>query len=176
MPAELTVRIIRYAEHQVMVRKSGVPEADVKLLLLLSNPLKMELVRHNYGPLVAKHPFFRRCAEADPEAMRDVCFAAISCLSLSVGDTLFTEASSDDRMIFVLKGQLVYARAVGGTASCASVIEGPRRSSRRLSLDSTSSSQLSVAMSRRASGAVRRRFGRSGPTWAPCMQRQMQRS
>lgn len=107
-PQDLTLRIIRYAEHRVNTRKLGVPETDVKLLQILSNPLKMELVMHNYGPLISGHAFFSRYSEMDMTAMRDVCFAAIKCTSLGVGDTLFTEATSSDRMFFVTKGCLRY--------------------------------------------------------------------
>jgi len=105
---DLTVRIVRCVEHRLSARKGEVPESDVALLQHLSKPLQMELLSHILAPVMTKHPFFRRYAEVDPVAMQRLCLGAVQRVSLSTGDTLFTESCIGDQMFFVRSGKLRY--------------------------------------------------------------------
>jgi len=106
--SELFSRIMRYVEIQMAEHQSTLQEHDVVALKLLSRPLQMELRQATYAPLLKVHPFFRLYELADPEAMRILCINAISLLSLSSGDVVFTEGAKCEEMMFVLKGKLRY--------------------------------------------------------------------
>jgi len=108
IPGELTVRILKYAKYRAAAKRVEIQEADVELLHMLSKPLQQELRKEIFAPVLTQHPFFRIYATRDAAAMLHMCSAAISQIELSSGDSLFTEASSAESMIFVLKGRLKY--------------------------------------------------------------------
>jgi len=99
---------MRFVEHQVQLQKNEIQEKDVILVKLLSKPLHMELVQCISEPFLTHHPFFMRYAEFDTEAMKRICFFAISSVCFSKRDMVFAEASRDDRMIVVKRGELRY--------------------------------------------------------------------
>ena len=110
-------------KYQLSIRKAVIQETDVRLLQVLSKPLQMELVQHTTGPVLRVHPFFRYYARLSSGAMRAICGPPTATShSLSLGDLIFTDGSIDDRMIFLLKGQLQYtwlARLAGGEGPAA---------------------------------------------------------
>jgi len=108
IPHDLGMRVLRYVEHQLSLRKQEIQESDVALLRLLSKPLQMELVQRTYEPTLCQHPFYRCFADTDPQAMKHACNSAVACLLLSAGDTLFTDGSRGKRMFFLVKGNLRY--------------------------------------------------------------------
>lgn len=110
---DLRLRIVRYAEHRVSMRKSETQEQDVTLLKLLSNPLKVELVVQSRAPVLTRHPFFMHYQEADADAMSQVCCNAVNHVLLSFGDVLFTVGVQCDHMVFVFRGGLVYFPEAG---------------------------------------------------------------
>jgi len=113
VPVELTVRIMRYAEHKVHVQKREIQEKDVSLLKVLSRPLHMELIHATLGRVLTIHPFFQVYGHTDTEAIKRVCFEATSSVHLSAGDILFSEATHDDRIIFLNQGELLYTNLSG---------------------------------------------------------------
>jgi len=108
IPNNLTTRIMRYVQHKLATQKRSVQESDVQLLLVVSDPLMRELRQCLHQPFLMKHPFFRRYAEADSNAMQYTCNNAIGVAALSVGDTLFTQRTSDGLMFFLVVGRLHY--------------------------------------------------------------------
>jgi CRP-like cAMP-binding protein len=108
IPHDLSMRVLRYVEHQLSLRKQEIQENDVALLRLLSKPLQMELVQRTFEPTLCQHPFYRCFADTDPHAMKHACNSAVACLLLSAGDTLFTDGSRGKRMFFLVKGRLRY--------------------------------------------------------------------
>jgi len=140
VPADLTIRIRRYVEHKLFLQKGEVQEKDVKLIKLLSPPLHMELVHSIRASTLTSHPFIRCYDEADTEAMKCVCFAAISSLHTSARDVLFTEATEDDRMLFVKHGELEYRNMTdisGSNAASDGSREKPQKPASLVSLDTT---------------------------------------
>jgi len=113
VPVELTIRILRYAEHKVHLQKQEIQEKGVNLIKVLSRPLHMELLRTTLGHILTNDPFFRCYSDTDTEAMKRVCFEATSSVHLSAGDILFSEATHDDRIMFVQSGELVYTNMTG---------------------------------------------------------------
>lgn len=108
IPTEVSMRVIRYVEHEVQLQKRQIQEKDVHLLRLLSEPLRMELAKHTYQPVLVRHPFFRYYAHSDPEAIKSLCATALTTSRYSAGDIVFTEGRSQDCMMFLLRGRLRY--------------------------------------------------------------------
>eukprot|EP00928_Gymnodinium_smaydae_P013730 TRINITY_DN14987_c0_g1_i1.p1 TRINITY_DN14987_c0_g1~~TRINITY_DN14987_c0_g1_i1.p1 ORF type:complete len:908 (-),score=128.68 TRINITY_DN14987_c0_g1_i1:64-2787(-) len=106
--ASLSIRILRYVEHQLTVQKYQIQESDVRLLKLMSKPLQKELITETHAPILCKHPYFDVMKKVSALAIRDVCNRAISSLALSEGDNVFTSGSIDDNMVFVTEGRLLY--------------------------------------------------------------------
>jgi len=107
----LMVRILRCVQHQLSQRKQQIQETDVVLLTMLSKPLQMELRQQLYGPSLTKHPFFYQYALVDDAAMKELCNQAITRVPLSSSDTVFTEGSTENRMLFVFNGALRYSKS-----------------------------------------------------------------
>jgi len=107
----LAVRVQRNAQHQLMEQKRTMPEDSVALLKLISDPLKVELHFEAYSMQLMTHPFFACFNEVNPVGMRKICHHAVSFMSLSVGDVLFSdhEEPTNPRMFFVMHGKLEYA-------------------------------------------------------------------
>eukprot|EP00928_Gymnodinium_smaydae_P069796 TRINITY_DN5351_c0_g2_i1.p1 TRINITY_DN5351_c0_g2~~TRINITY_DN5351_c0_g2_i1.p1 ORF type:complete len:883 (-),score=104.79 TRINITY_DN5351_c0_g2_i1:86-2734(-) len=106
--ASLSIRILRYVEYKLSVQKNTIQESDVRLLKMISKPLQKELITETYAPVLCEHPYFAIMKTVSAAAIREVCNLAISSLSLSEGDTVFTSGSADDNMIFVTEGRLLY--------------------------------------------------------------------
>ena len=67
---DLSVRILRYVEHQMLIRKEMIQDKDVVLLDVLSKPLQQELVQAKMSPNLKVHPFFDMYSQTDDVAMR----------------------------------------------------------------------------------------------------------
>lgn len=88
------------------------PEAEVELLQVISQPLVMEIHYEVYCPILAAHPFFKRYHRANLLAVRKLCHTAVRMFSLSHGDLLFVEGEqpTTPRMFFIVKGSLLYLK------------------------------------------------------------------
>jgi len=106
----LSVRVIKYVEHRLSVRKAEMRESDVPLLGTLSSQLVMELQQELRAPILRGHPFFKLYADVCPDAMREVCYKAITSGSFLRGDNLFLDMPAES-MIFLAKGRLEYVQA-----------------------------------------------------------------
>lgn len=113
----LAVRLEQYLEHIVSVRQLHVEMEDVVLLDLLSKPLRMDLDKEIYGPVLSVHPFFEIFNTKDSAAMRKVCSTCINTAHLSAGDSLFQTGEPCHHMFFVLEGTLKYHLADGQKTS-----------------------------------------------------------
>lgn len=112
--AKLHVRVQRNAEHALAEKRRNIAEADVELLRLISEPLRVELHFQVYAPVLTEHPFFSKYCQDNPAAMMHICHSAVRCVGpYSRGDTLFTvgEVPEHPCMMFVLAGDLRYARS-----------------------------------------------------------------
>merc|ERR1712187_163044 len=94
------------------------------LLKIISKPLYMELVELTFKPTLIEHRFFYCYHLQDRNAMKHMCNAAVSSVSLSgdemsgdekQGDKLFTEGASDSHMFFIVKGLIRYTQTRSNT-------------------------------------------------------------
>mmetsp|Transcript_134855 Transcript_134855/g.349460 ORF Transcript_134855/g.349460 Transcript_134855/m.349460 type:complete len:414 (+) Transcript_134855:359-1600(+) len=104
----LSIRILRYTEYKLTMRKQEIQECDVNLLRILSLPLRMDLVHETLAPVLVRHPFFDRLAFVCPPAMRELCNTAVKKQHYSLGDIIFESSDEGDRMFFPTRGQLKY--------------------------------------------------------------------
>merc|ERR1719316_741311 len=74
---KLVGRINRNAHHAFEEYQRTTPEAEIELLQLVSEPLRVELHFELYGPTLNLNPFFQRYEEANPAAVRRVCHSAV---------------------------------------------------------------------------------------------------
>jgi len=90
--------------------KMSTKERDVELLQFLSEPLRAELHFERHGPVILKHPLFKRLCEEHPASVRQLCHTAISTMRLGRDDVLFhqSEVPSTPSLVFVCHGELSY--------------------------------------------------------------------
>mmetsp|Transcript_41426 Transcript_41426/g.107206 ORF Transcript_41426/g.107206 Transcript_41426/m.107206 type:complete len:796 (-) Transcript_41426:238-2625(-) len=100
---DLSVRILKYVEHQLTNQYDEIQQKDVRLLEVLSDPLRQELVQENICPILTPHPFFKAFAQTDSGAMNQLCNFAVKQSSLMEGDTVFCEGVTDDHMYVLLQ-------------------------------------------------------------------------
>ncbi|CAE8644030.1 unnamed protein product, partial [Polarella glacialis] len=108
----ITLRVQRNATHAMQQKRSLMPEGDVELLQLISEPLRVELHFEMHMPLFKEHPFFYLYAQVWPMLMKQVCHTCIAHLGLSNGDVVFNqnEYMHEPAMFFVSKGRLRYTK------------------------------------------------------------------
>lgn len=107
----LAVRVQRYLEHFVSVKRKRIEMKDVALLEMLSGPLRMDLDMEIFSPALSSHSFFQHYCTQDGGAMRRICSAALSRNFLCAGDSLFNSGDPCNQMYFVLDGNLKYKAA-----------------------------------------------------------------
>eukprot|EP00929_Paragymnodinium_shiwhaense_P096149 TRINITY_DN57682_c0_g1_i1.p1 TRINITY_DN57682_c0_g1~~TRINITY_DN57682_c0_g1_i1.p1 ORF type:complete len:1185 (-),score=146.95 TRINITY_DN57682_c0_g1_i1:209-3763(-) len=108
---KLMLRLQRNAQHVLHESKVDIREADVEVLGMCSEPLRIELHLELNAPALTEHPFFKRYLQETPLAMRKICHLSVQSESLHQGDIVFTEAeapSAQPSMFFVRSGQLIY--------------------------------------------------------------------
>lgn len=111
----LMQRIQRNAFHALSEREKYKPEAEVDLICLLSETLRVEIHFEMYAPMFSGHDFFAAYCEECPHVMRHVCHRAISTQVLTKGDLLFCagELPPDPKMYVVRAGTLLYTSIHG---------------------------------------------------------------
>jgi len=107
---QLVAKVQRNAQHAVQEQKRNAPEGSIELLALVSEPLRVELRFELNSPALSSHPFFGCFMKVHPQGIRQICYTAISRLSFSAGDIVFSvlEEPQDPKMYFVNKGCLIY--------------------------------------------------------------------
>lgn len=113
--ARLSMRMQQNAHHVVAERNRFVPESDIELLELISDPLRVELHYELHEPKLAVHPFFEQYAEKYPAAIRQVCHQSVLKMSFFAGDLIFGDGEKPalPRMFFILSGKLEYSSLDG---------------------------------------------------------------
>lgn len=74
-----------------MHSRSVVKEKDVALLILLSEPLRMDLKHENFDVIFRPPSFFRVLHEESVHATRELCFTGLHNSHFSWGDNMFSE-------------------------------------------------------------------------------------
>jgi len=124
IPVKLAMRVQRNAAHAIREQQRLMPESEVELLALVSQPLQIEIHFEMHGRDLKIHPFFAFYIEECPQVMRKVCHHSVLQPSrLGTGDVIFNvgEIPANPVMYFVTRGELTYD-SIYGTSS--SVTEG----------------------------------------------------
>eukprot|EP00930_Biecheleria_cincta_P062878 TRINITY_DN4831_c0_g1_i1.p1 TRINITY_DN4831_c0_g1~~TRINITY_DN4831_c0_g1_i1.p1 ORF type:complete len:885 (+),score=164.29 TRINITY_DN4831_c0_g1_i1:94-2748(+) len=108
--APLAERVQQNARQAVAEQQRNIPEFDVELLKLVSEPLRTELHLEMYAPVLDNHPLFELMMGELPSVMRQICHAAVETVSVSANDIIFSrgEVPREPKMIFVRSGSLLY--------------------------------------------------------------------
>jgi len=124
---QLAVRVQHNALHALAEQKRNAPESSVVLLGLISEPLLVEMHFEIHFRILTKHPFFCFYQEINPAGIRKICHTAVSILSLSRGDVLFSDCEIPGRpsMYFVVRGQMEYSQEQeDGSQRASKVVNG----------------------------------------------------
>merc|ERR1712139_471159 len=90
------------------MEQTKIQDKDVALLKVLSVPLQKHLAQATYQPVLTEHIYFHYYAYLDASAFGKLCHSALTLVSLSKGDVLFSASEVASRMFFVKKGTLRY--------------------------------------------------------------------
>lgn len=114
---KLMMRIQRNAEHAMIEKQRNLPEGQVELLQVISEPLRVELHFEEHSPILSSHPFFELYSELCPAGMRKVCHHAVTTKVLWPGDVIFSngETPTFPQMYFICSGTLQYQLFDRGT-------------------------------------------------------------
>lgn len=106
--SNLALRVQRSAQHAV---SGDLTQDAVELLVVVSDPLRIELHFEMYSGILRNHPILSEYTNGKPQAIRRVCHYAMSMLHLAEGDAVFGkgELPPEPQMYFVVKGVLEYS-------------------------------------------------------------------
>jgi len=106
----LALRVMRNAKHAVHEQQRMMPEDNVPLLRVVSEPLRLELHFEMFSPILSLHPWIQKYSHECPQVMRKVCHLATRFEIVSAGDVLFNsgEIPSKPVMYIVVYGELLY--------------------------------------------------------------------
>lgn len=107
--SRLAIRVQRHAQDAAILEKKNTPESSIKLLELLSEPLRVELHYEIYEPVLKAHPFFEKLNNFDRQAFRRICHSMKkNCYTR--GDVIFCagEVVTDIALHFITSGYLQY--------------------------------------------------------------------
>ncbi|CAE7555023.1 eag [Symbiodinium sp. CCMP2592] len=108
VPKKSRSRIIRFLEQRVPKESQKVQQRDIKILSLLSEPLKDLLAWELHRRLLGRHRLFYILHGAIEAMMMRVCSVAVSESTLAEQDELFRAGESASHMTFVLSGHFHY--------------------------------------------------------------------
>lgn len=111
------LRIQMNAQHAVSERQRLMPEDDVELLKVVSEPLRYELHFEMYSEIFDSHVFFTRYKEECPAVVRKMCNYACFVTLVSRGDLIFSigELPDDPKTYIFFEGRMKYVSARGVT-------------------------------------------------------------
>jgi hypothetical protein len=106
----LALRVHRNATHGLTEKQRLMPEHEVELLHMVSDPLRVEIHFEMYSPVVEVHPFFQHYVFECPQVMRKVCHSATSMLLVTSGDVIFNagEAPLNPKFYIACSGLFEY--------------------------------------------------------------------
>jgi len=117
----LAMRVNRNAQHAILEQQRLMPESSVKMLFMVSEPLRVELHFEMFAPVLAHHPFFDAYRDECPQVMRRVCHRAAAQWHVSAGDVIFDcgEVPSPAQMYVIVMGHMRYILPNGDGAMLA---------------------------------------------------------
>eukprot|EP00927_Polykrikos_kofoidii_P023574 TRINITY_DN2166_c1_g1_i2.p1 TRINITY_DN2166_c1_g1~~TRINITY_DN2166_c1_g1_i2.p1 ORF type:complete len:801 (+),score=109.65 TRINITY_DN2166_c1_g1_i2:119-2521(+) len=123
----LSMRVNRNAQYAFREQKRRMPETEVSLMCLVSEPLRVEIHFEMFTPILSCHPFFADYIKQCPHVVRKICHHAmeISGTYLS-GDVVFNEGETPEKptVSFVRFGEVFYESSYNVFGSMSAVDEG----------------------------------------------------
>eukprot|EP00929_Paragymnodinium_shiwhaense_P000623 TRINITY_DN100872_c0_g1_i1.p1 TRINITY_DN100872_c0_g1~~TRINITY_DN100872_c0_g1_i1.p1 ORF type:complete len:875 (-),score=190.38 TRINITY_DN100872_c0_g1_i1:99-2723(-) len=110
----LSMRVQKYIEHQLQLRRDSMQDSSAVLLKDLSEQLLCELKCEMSVPHLAIHPLFEHMSEHSMVTMRRIASGAVARKSLAQSDTVFLAGETATHMAVVVGGRLRYDRNVSG--------------------------------------------------------------
>eukprot|EP00931_Biecheleriopsis_adriatica_P086580 TRINITY_DN61211_c0_g1_i1.p1 TRINITY_DN61211_c0_g1~~TRINITY_DN61211_c0_g1_i1.p1 ORF type:complete len:707 (+),score=114.53 TRINITY_DN61211_c0_g1_i1:60-2180(+) len=101
-------RIIRFLEHQTAAKQGNVNASSIKILALLSEPLKNLLAYELSKKHVNLHPFFAHLENEMSPVLVKLCDTVLKSINLASEDVVFHPGEEGDKMYFVKSGGLEY--------------------------------------------------------------------
>jgi len=107
---ELTVKIERSAIKMLDDMEKNAPEANIELLQMISEPLRIEIHYEIHGAVLDTHPFFRCFGLLNPNGIRKICHTAVETRTFAADDLVFCDGdnSHDPKVLFVVSGTLKF--------------------------------------------------------------------
>merc|ERR1712176_1139769 len=108
----LALRVNRNAQHALTEQTRSMPEVQVEVIFLISQPLRVDIHFEMFSPKLAGHFFFAGYINDCPHVMRKVCHVAMEISTLFHSqDVLFSagEMPAAPQMYIVKNGSLEYA-------------------------------------------------------------------
>lgn len=111
------LRIQRNAQHALAEQERFMPELDVELLKMVSEPMRLELHFEMYREVFNTHLFFGRYREECPAVIRQICHQAFSVSLASRGDVIFNagEIPARPKTYVLFDGAMRYVTIYGDT-------------------------------------------------------------
>lgn len=106
--SELKDRIIKFLEHQDDRTRCKINSSGIKILSLLSKPLRDEMTHGMYIAHLRAHPFFYYIAEIMPYVAFKICTEAINVSMYAVDDVVFYTGIAATHMYFIKSGDFNY--------------------------------------------------------------------
>jgi len=117
---ELTLKVQRSAKKCLQQEERNVPEANIALLQMISDPLRLELHYEIHSAIIFLHPFFLCYNSINPGAIKNICHTSVSSLKVAAEDVVFSEMeqAAVPRILFVIDGALQYSKPSQGESLC----------------------------------------------------------
>jgi len=128
----LVIRVKRNAHHAMQRHSKSQPEAQVELLRMITEPLRLELNFEIRSKVLMDHPLFFCYNKVNAMGLRKICHVAAERINLSSSDVLFLESEVPAMpcMYFVLHGHMHYnqqgkqeCRKIGSASFCSWMCE-----------------------------------------------------
>lgn len=103
VPRNVGMRIHHYLEYAYQRQRQRVQERDVRLLALLSEPLREELKHATFNQYLVIHPLFLHCGQS-----MKVFGRSLTSASLASGDTIFNCGEEATQLYFLTTGMVEY--------------------------------------------------------------------
>jgi len=108
VPRGVAFKTLRYIEHKLARQEEFVQEAQLDVLLLLSDNLKFELTYSVHYRPIRGHPLFDACERSSEGAVYRLSSVAFTMAHNAPGDIIFKYLQPSSVMTFVTSGILTY--------------------------------------------------------------------
>lgn len=101
-------RIYEFVRQHCSTTKKRIHESDVTVFKVLPESLRVDLRCEVFVPVLLPHPFFNCCHKYDRGLLSNICRFALSEVTVSIGQELFSHGMEATHMFFITSGELDY--------------------------------------------------------------------